>query len=143
MNKPPIGAFGFIVNFSDNEDSATSYFQEVTGLSIRIDTDDLQEGGFNNITHKIIKYASYGDVTLKRGLTDTRFYNWINEFINGTFSRKDITITVINDNNEPELTYKLLNTIPKQWNGPNLNVMQDAIATESIVLAVEGIVVIK
>lgn len=143
MNKPPIGAFGFIVNFSDNEDSATSYFQEVTGLSIRIDTDDLQEGGFNNITHKIIKHASYGDVTLKRGLTDTRFYNWINEFINDTFSRKDITITVINDNNEPELTYKLLNTIPKQWNGPNLNVMQDAIATESIVLAVEGIVVIK
>lgn len=141
MNKPPIGAFGFTVDFGDEEDPATSYFQEVTGLSVKIETEDFHEGGVNSTTHKIIKHASYGDVTLKRGLADTRFYKWVNEFLNGTISRKDVIITILNDDGSPGITYKLLNTIPKQWNGPNLNVMQDAIATESIILAVEGIVI--
>jgi hypothetical protein len=32
-----------------------------------------------------------------------------------------------------------MNAIPVKWDGPTLNVMQDAIATETLVIAIEGL----
>lgn len=139
MNKPPLGAFGFTVDFCDGEDQATSYFQEVTGLSVKIETEDFHEGGVNSTTHKIIKHASCGNVTFKRGLTDNRFLDWVNQVLSGNIVRKDIIVSVLSDDGSVGLSYKLLHTVPVKWEGPNLNVMQDAIATESLEIAVEGL----
>ncbi len=134
----PFASFNFQVKISD-DDEVLALFQEVTGLSASIEVTDLKEGGVNSTTHKLIGHASYGNVTLKRGLIDTRFIQWVNDVLNGEVYRKDIIITVSDDSGE-SISYKLLRTVPVKWNGPNLNVMNDTIATESLELAVEGLV---
>lgn len=139
MNSIPFGSFGFVVTIDGDDNNNTSYYQEVTGLSVNVNTTDYCEGGVNNTTHKVIGHTSYGNITLKRGLTDHKFLSWILDFLNGRISRKDITISVLDDNGNIGITYNLLRTVPVKWSGPDLNVMQDTIAVESIELAVEGI----
>lgn len=134
----PFASFNFQVEIC-NEVKVLALFQEVTGLSASIEVTDLKEGGVNSTTHKLIGHASYGNVTLKRGLIDNEFVQWVNDVLSGTVYRKDILITINNDSCE-SLSYKLLRTLPVKWTEPDLNVMNDAIATESLELAVEGLV---
>ena len=136
----PFSSFNFKVEIC-NDGKQLALFQEVTGISASIETTDLKEGGVNNTTHKLIGHTSYGNVILKRGLVDTEFIQWINDVINGNIYRKDIIVT-INDDTGEYISYKLLNTFPVKWEGPNLNVMNDSIAVESLELAVEGLVLI-
>lgn len=136
----PFSSFNFKVEIC-NDGKQLALFQEVTGISASIETIDLKEGGTNNTTRKLIGHTSYGNVTLKRGLVDTEFIQWINDVINGNIYRKDIIVT-INDDTGEYISYKLLNTLPVKWEGPNLNVMNDSIAVETLELAVEGLVLI-
>lgn len=139
----PFASFNFKVEISsDGNNEVLALFQEVTGLSASIEVTDLKEGGVNSTVHKLIGHASYGNVTLKRGLIDNAFTQWINDALNGTIYRKDIIIT-INDDSGEHISYKLLRTLPVKWEGPNLNVMNDSIATESLELAVEGMIILK
>lgn len=136
----PFSSFNFKVEIC-NDGKQLALFQEVTGISASIETIDLKEGGVNNTTRKLIGHTSYGNVTLKRGLVDTEFIQWINDVINGNIYRKDIIVT-INDDTGEYISYKLLNTLPVKWEGPNLNVMNDSIAVESLELSVEGLILI-
>lgn len=136
----PFSSFNFKVEIC-NDGKQLALFQEVTGISASIETTDLKEGGVNNTTRKLIGHTSYGNVILKRGLVDTEFIQWINDVINGNIYRKDIIVT-INDDTGEYISYKLLNTFPVKWEGPNLNVMNDSIAVESLELAVEGLILI-
>jgi len=138
--RQPFASFNFSVDVSD-EGKVLALFQEVTGLSASIEVTDLKEGGVNSTVHKLIGHASYGNVTLKRGLIDNEFIQWVNDVLNGNVCRKDIIITV-NDDSGESISYKLLRTVPVKWEGPNLNVMNDSIATESLELAVEGLVLL-
>ena len=38
---------------------------------------------------------------------------------------------------------KVLNAVPKKWDGPSLNVTSDAMATETLVLAHEGLEIVE
>ena len=136
----PFASFNFQVEIC-NEGKVLALFQEVTGLSASIEVTDLKEGGVNSTVHKLIGHASYGNVTLKRGLIDNEFIQWVNDVLNGNVYRKDIIITV-NDDSGESISYKLLRTVPVKWEGPNLNVMNDSIATESLELAVEGLILL-
>lgn len=138
--RQPFASFNFQVGIC-NDEKVLALFQEVTGLSASIEVTDLKEGGVNSTVHKLIGHASYGNITLKRGLIDNEFIQWVNDVLNGTIYRKDIIITV-NDDSGEAISYKLLRTVPVKWTGPDLNVMQDSIATESLELAVEGLVLI-
>ena len=113
----------------------------MSGLTIKIDTEDVHEGGSNHTTRKIVKHTSYGNVTLKRGLVDRRFFSWITDILNGNVYRKEVIISVLDEKGNPSMSYKLLNALPVQWKGADLNVMQDTIATESLEIAIEGMVI--
>lgn len=139
--KQPFASFNFRVEVSDSN-GRLALFQEVSGLSINISTTDFEEGGVNNTTHKIIGHASYGNVTLKRGLIDGEFFIWISDISNGVIKRRDIIIK-LEDESGDTVSYKLLHAIPVRWNGPNLNVMSDSIAIESIEFAVEGLEIVR
>jgi len=147
MSGVPFGSFGFKVEISLDEGNAMGCFQEVSGLSAQLNVTDLVEGGVNNKTHKLIGNASFSNIVLKRGLCDTSMFSWINGFINGTeIKRLSGTISILGDemeNGQYKVVRKFIfkDAIPVKWDGPTLNVMQDAIATESLELAHEGLTI--
>jgi phage tail-like protein len=137
----PFGAFGFKVEVDGG--GALGCFQEVSGLGISIDVETLKEGGVNKTTHQLIKGASYSNVTLKRGLCDIGMYKWINDVLEGNVTRYSVVITLLDDEQKPVMKYKLAQAIPVKWDGPTLSVSSDAIATETLVFAHEGLTVSK
>ena len=140
----PMNSFGFRVYFGDEgTDDMGGLFQEVSGLSVQVNVTDLQEGGQNSKTYKLIDGVTFSNVTLKRGLCGEGMYAWIDRVRKGEIERKTVRIEVLGDGKDEVVrTYKLDRAIPVKWDGPSLNVMQDAIATESLELAHEGLEVL-
>ena len=139
----PFGSFGFKVIIKiDGEDKDLGCFQEVSGLSVTINVEDVAEGGVNNTTHKIITGASYSNIVLKRGLCDAGMFGWIKKVLDNQLpNRVDGTITILGDDRQPVKNYKFKRGIPVTWDGPSLNVTSDAIATETLEIAHEGLTV--
>lgn len=146
MSGVPFGSFGFNVQLQIGEGSEQTLacFQEVSGLSVQVNVTDFVEGGLNSTTRKLIGNASYSNIVLKRGLCDAGMFNWISAFVNhsgGKLERMTGYITILDDAGKPVQKYKFERAIPVKWDGPSLNVMQDAIATESLELAHEGLTI--
>jgi phage tail-like protein len=51
-------------------------FTEVSGLSVEITTEDLNEGGNNEYVHKFIGRSKIGNITLKQGMTKSQDFQW-------------------------------------------------------------------
>ncbi|CAN5330689.1 hypothetical protein BH23BAC1_BH23BAC1_17710 [soil metagenome] len=73
---PPVG-FHFLVKFEDFSEETDTYFQEVNGLSVTINTEEFAEGGENQFVHKLPKGTSYDNLVLKRGIIkNSKILNW-------------------------------------------------------------------
>jgi len=142
--KDPYGSFGFkVIVKVGGGDTAIGYFQDVSGLSVQINVQDVVEGGRNDTTRKLIGNASYSNITLKRGVCDKGMFDWIDTFLKGgKLTRLSGRIELLDDSGATKLTYKFKDGIPVKWDGPALSVMQDAIATESLEIAHEGLEVV-
>ena len=141
-NLAPFGSFGFKVVLKSLNDEQMGLFQEVSGLSIQVNVTDLVEGGVNDHTHKIIGNTTYSNVVLKRGLFNRTFFDWIRSVSRGKIERDSLIIEILGDDLKPVMKYKCDNAVPVKWDGPSLNVMSDAIATESLELAHEGLEIV-
>ncbi|HEX6181118.1 MAG TPA: phage tail protein, partial [Chitinophagaceae bacterium] len=68
MSYYPLVGFHFKVEFSGvgNSDNDTR-FQEVSGLTAEIGTEELQVGGENRFSYRLPTRARFGNLVLKRG----------------------------------------------------------------------------
>jgi len=79
---PPVG-FHFKVEFSGvgNADMDTR-FQEVSGLTAEIGTEELQVGGENRFSYRLPTRARFSNLVLKRGmLKDSELITWFSRAI--------------------------------------------------------------
>ena len=63
--------FHFKVEFGRGSDDQDNRFQEVTGLSAEVSTEEFREGGLNEYAHRMPTGAKYGNLVLKRGFVDS------------------------------------------------------------------------
>lgn len=138
-NLTPFGAYGFKVVLNTLSGEQMGLFQEVSGLSVQVSVTDLVEGGVNNKTHKLLGNTTYSNIVLKRGLFNRTFFDWIKDVSNGKVTRETLEIQILGDDLKPVMTYKCDRAVPVKWDGPSLNVTSDAIATESLEFAHEGL----
>ena len=69
-------------------------------------------------------------------------FGWIKKVLDNQLpNRVDGTITILGDDRQPVKNYKFKRGIPVKWDGPSLNVTSDAIATETLEIAHEGLTV--
>jgi phage tail-like protein len=134
---PPVG-FHFKVEIdgiSKGEDDDVR-FQEVSGLSVELTTEDLKEGGENRFTHKLPVKASHNNLILKRGLLkNSKLIDWCNDAIeNFNFAPHDMLVTLLNENHEPLLSWSIINAWPVKWSISDFNATNSAIVVETIEL---------
>lgn len=144
----PYSAFGFKVVLSKLNGEQMGLFQEVSGLSMTIDKVMKGEGGMNHSKHILITGTSFSDITLKRGLFNRAFFDWISAVAKPRkegekIQRETLKIQLLGDDSKPVMTYQCSRALPIKWDGPSMNVMSDAIATETLVIAHEGLEVIE
>ncbi len=138
-NYPPT-AFYFKAEFGlDGVQNNNSSFQEVSGLSSESDLVEYREGGENRFVHKLPRSAKYSNLVLKRGIiSDPTIIRWINQIFSD-FSEPikptDITITLLNEENDPVMRWKLSNAWPVKIEVAELKAQSNEIVIESIELA--------
>lgn len=140
MSLKLINRYHFNVNWGGNRTD----FLEISGLDIEIETITIRNG--NSPEESEIKAPGllrFSDITLKRTINkgDNDFFNWINTRSFGKVERRDLTISLLNENHEPIIIWKLKNCFPVKYIGPVLLGNNSAFATESLIITHEGMTV--
>ena len=114
-------------------------FAECSGLSSSVDVIEYREGG-DRIIRKLPGLHKVGDITLKRGVTNSsELQDWHRRIVNGQPDRRDGIITLLDDALTPVVRWRFVNAFPRKWEGPNLNAEGNDVAIETLVLCCEDL----
>jgi phage tail-like protein len=139
MANYPIPVFHFRVTWG----STDIPFSEVSGLTQEVQLIEYRDGSSPDYsTVKMPGLHKYNNITMKRGILkgDNEFFKWLNTVKLNTIDRKDLTISLLNENHEPVMTWKAHNAFPVKVEGPGLKSSGNEVAIESIELTHEGLV---
>jgi phage tail-like protein len=115
------------------------YFTEVSGLASEIEVMTFNEGGKNDGVHKLPTRMKHPNLVLKRGVTAVKdLQQWAQESFMGP-ERKEITLTMYNEQLQKIRIWSFKNAYPVKWTGPTFNVGQAAVATEVLEIVHDGI----
>ncbi|HEY5603803.1 MAG TPA: phage tail protein [Gammaproteobacteria bacterium] len=138
MAEYPLPKFHFQVDWGGTKIG----FTEVTGLEVSTEKLEYRDGASPEYSKiKMPGMQTFGDLTLKRGIFagDNEFYDWWNSVALNTIERRDITISLLNENHEPVVVWKIKNAWPMKVTSTDLNASGNDVAVESLVLAHEGL----
>ena len=133
---PPVG-FHFRVEFINVGNDNDVRFQSVGGLNMELDVENIKEGGQNLFEHKLPGRSKFSDLILKRGLLlDSELIKWIKKALyEREYEPADITISLLNNEHEPLLTWKVFKAWPRKWNISDLNASENAVMVETLEIA--------
>lgn len=129
--------YNFILDIGEGP---VGYFTEVSGLSVDIEAIDYREGGAGPAVRKLAGRASYGDITLKWGLSASReLWDWMMTAAAGTVERRHISIILTSPGGAEQTRWNLTNAWPRGWRGADLDALGNEAAVESLTLVCEGL----
>ena len=129
------------INFQVDWGGGRIGFTEVSGLEAEIETIEYREGTSKEYTPIIIPgIKKYKNITLKRGimLGDNDLFEWFDTVKPGEAEHRDITISLLNENYEPVVVWKVKDAFPVKLEGPILNASDSEIAIETLELSHTG-----
>ncbi len=134
----PLPVFHFTVQWGGTRIG----FSEVTGLTQENQAIEYRDGSFPEYSSiKMPGLRKFGNVTLKRGIVkaDNEFFQWLSTIKLNQVERRDIVVSLLNENHEPVMTWKVQNAFPVKVEGPGLKASGNEVAIESIEIAHEGL----
>jgi phage tail-like protein len=149
---PPYTAFRFQVELSLDTRTpgikgliCRGAFAECDGLEMTMEPKTVREGGRNQEQIHLIGPISYGQLTLKRGMTDNRdFWNWFAAA--GRTGRKSTAqgkVVIADPSGKPSITFLLKDCLPVKLRGPSLNAKDGQIAIEEMQLVYSSLSIRK
>jgi len=140
----PYGNFNFIVNLgAETGDGSTAIggFSDVQGISTEIQYADYRRGNDkSNTPQKIPNVFKLGTLTLKRGVVGSDdLWVWLKRVRDGKYEPRPVTITLLDEERNPVMSWKLFRAQPQKWTGPTLAAKGGTDqAMEEFVLVYEG-----
>jgi phage tail-like protein len=140
MANYPLPKFHFQVEWG----GASIGFTEVSGLDVQTDPIEYRDGASPEyVKTKMPGMQKFSNITLKRGTFkgDNDFYAWWNSVALNTIDRRNVTISLLNENHEPVVVWKVKNAWPIKVQSTDLKADGNEVAIESIELVHEGLVI--
>ncbi|MBD3421970.1 MAG: phage tail protein [Chitinivibrionales bacterium] len=141
---PPVG-FHFRVEFGFlAQESTDTLFQEVSGMSMSLGTEDYNEGGENRFAHRMPTMAKFSNLTLKRGLlADSQLITWIEHAVTNIEAGDEdnlkpttVNVTLLNEKSEPVAdTYSFVRAWPVKWAVSDFKSTDNSIVVETLELS--------
>ncbi len=140
----PYGAFNFTVSFDGGE--TFGGFSDVSGIGTEITVAEYRNGNEKeNHVRKVPGVHKVGDVTLKRGLVNSKsLFDWIKDTrTQGPAAKKKSVAISLHDEAQTKVqTWVLSNVIPMKYSGPTLAAKGGGdVAMEELVLSAEGLII--
>ncbi len=151
----PFTSFNFKIHLTIGNDVKTlcnAAFSECDGLEMSMEVKTIKEGGNNAGPIHLIGPVSYGQLTLKRGMTDSfDLWDWFEKV-----KRRDATgyygscnvimLSSVQTSNEPsgdkgreQVNFLLEGCLPLKLKAPSLNAKDGMIAIEEMTIAYQSL----
>jgi len=135
----PLTVFHFSVSWGGENIG----FSEVSGLSQEVQAIEYRDGLMSGTTLPLKRpgLKKAGNITLKKGMVteNIELYRWLNNSGQPNVERRDLVITLLNDEGTPVFVWSIAQAWPVKFEGPGLKASGNDIAIESVDLAHEGI----
>ena len=136
----PLPKFHFLVEWGGQSIS----FSEVTGLDVETEVIEYRDGASPEY-HKVKMpgMQKFSNITLKRGVfnSDNDYFNWYNTVSLNTIERRDVIISLLNEEHEPMVVWKIKSAWPTKIQSTDLKADGNEVAIESMELVHEGLVI--
>ena len=115
-------------------------FQECSGLESSTETVEYREGGENSTSRKLPGRTTFGDIVLKRGITDSEeLWDWRKSVINGSIQRKSGSIILLDQERNEARRWNFHSAWPSKWEGPSLDAKANDVAIETLTITHESL----
>ena len=117
-------------------------FSEVAIGATTTEAIDYREGNEHLRVRKFPGITKYGNVSLKRGVTDTReLFDWHQQIVQGQInsSRRNVVIVVLGEAGDDRARFVVSNAWPTKYDPSELNAKGNEVFIECLELANEGI----
>ena len=126
----------------DGVDQAT--FKKCSGLKTETEIFELQEGGENEVVHKLVGQTKHGNIVLTQGYTaDPAFFKWRDEIHTGNATkvkrRNGSIIAYAHDNKTEVGRWNFEKAWPIRWEMSEFDSQSGQAAVETIELAVHRV----
>jgi phage tail-like protein len=115
-----------------------SEFSDCDGLEMTMEPKTVREGGNNTQQIRLVGPVSYGNLTLKRGMTSNLdLWKWFS-VASGNTARGTLangTITMLDAGKRPSLVFTLVDCLPIKIKAPALNAKDGLVAIEEMQIA--------
>ena len=113
---------------------------KVDGLSMEYQVTEYREGGVNGYMHKIIGPAKFTNLRLSRpvDITSPLLMTWLmsNQV---AIKPQTMAVTAMTAAGDNITTWSLIGVVPVKWTGPTLDIMSNAVSTETLEVAYQEI----
>lgn len=119
-------------------------FNEVTGLEVESEVIEYRDGSNNEYTMlKMPGMQKYANLVMKRGVfaSDNEFFDWWNSVELNEIERRDLTISLLNEEHEPVMVWKVKNAWPTKITSTDLKADGNEPAIDTIEVVHEGLLI--
>lgn len=134
----PLSKFHFQVEWGGTKIG----FTEISGLDSELEVIEYRQGASPEYSKiKMPGMRKFSNITMKRGMFqgDNEYYEWLNSVQLNTIERRDITISLLNQDHEPIVVWKVRNAFPTKVQSTDLKADGNEIAIESMEIVHEGL----
>jgi len=138
----PFTAFNFAVEINRGEDGhplVNAAFAECDGLEMNLEVKTIREGGSNDRQIRLNGMVAYGQLTLKRGMTDSfDLWRWFRDSVHDPRLRASAEVVLLAADGQTERArFQLSRCVPVKLKAPALNARDGQIAVEELQVAYE------
>lgn len=142
--KYPFTAFNFSVEIKlpDGPQSVcNASFSECDGIEMNMEVKTIREGGNNGRQIRLTGPVSFGQLTLKRGMTaNFDLWEWFSRMLTTPDLRADAEVVIFAADGVTErVHYLLYRCVPVKLKAPALNAKDGMVAIEELQLAYESL----
>ena len=140
----PFSAFNFSVEITPDGSSAplcSAQFSECDGLEMAMDVKTIREGGNNGVQIRLAGPATYGQLTLKRGMTASfELWQWFERVLSDPKVRANAQVVLYApDGTTQRAIWSLDRCVPLKLKAPPLNAREGIVAIEELQLGYESL----
>ena len=138
----PFTNFNFSVEISVpgvSQALCSAAFAECDGLEMSIEVKTIREGGNNGAQIRLAGPVTYGQLTLKRGMTSSfELWDWFEKTMSDARLRADAEVVLLSEDKKERARFILSRCVPVKVRAPSLNAKDGAVAIEELQLAYES-----
>ena len=142
----PFTSFNFAVEINRGEDGhplVNAAFAECDGLEMTMEVKTIREGGANDRQIRLNGMVAYGQLTLKRGMTESfDLWRWFRDSVGDPRLRASAEVVLLAaDGSTERARFILTRCVPIKMKAPALNAKDGQIAVEELQVAYETLTI--